>query len=331
MWPVLAIAAFVVVGTYIAKWIKDNWEDIKKFFENIWNKLVEIFSPVAQWIWDNVVSPIIEFFKPIVEAIWNIVKEIWKNLSEIVIGVAKAVWSIITKIAEIFAKIVEIFVAIGKAFYTYVVKPIWNDFIVPLFSWIYDKAIKPIINLFVNVGSWVYNHIISPIIDKIKWLKNKAVEIFQTIGIAVVDFIGGSVKSVINGVLSLIQTTINGFIRMLNGAIGIINEIPGVSITRVNLLNIPRLQGGGFPQGEDGLFYANHKEMVGKFSNGKTAVANNDQIVEGIQSGVFNAMMSALRNTELGNGDIVIEATGDTEGLLSFISFKQKQKDRQFN
>lgn len=44
---------------------------------------------------------------------------------------------------------------------------------------------------------------------------------------------------------------------------------------------------GGFP--EDGLFFANHNEMVGKFTNGKTAVANNAQIVSGIASGVRDA------------------------------------------
>ena len=46
---------------------------------------------------------------------------------------------------------------------------------------------------------------------------------------------------------------------------------------------------GGFPDEEDGLFFANHNELVGKFSNGKTAVANNDQIVSGIQNGVYAA------------------------------------------
>lgn len=45
---------------------------------------------------------------------------------------------------------------------------------------------------------------------------------------------------------------------------------------------------GGFP--EDGMFFANHNELVGKFENGKTAVANNEQIVSGIQNGVYGAM-----------------------------------------
>lgn len=90
------------------------------------------------------------------------------------------------------------------------------------------------------------------------------------------------------------------------------------------------MQEGGFPQGEDGLFYANHNELVGEFANGRTAVANNDQIVAGIQQGVFSAMMSALSHADFG-GNVTIEANGDTEGLMNFITFKQKQKERQFN
>ena len=38
----------------------------------------------------------------------------------------------------------------------------------------------------------------------------------------------------------------------------------------------------------------NHNELVGKFSNGKTAVANNEQIVQGIQSGVTSAIANAI-------------------------------------
>lgn len=54
-------------------------------------------------------------------------------------------------------------------------------------------------------------------------------------------------------------------------------------------LKLKAYKNGGFPDEEDGLFFANHNELVGKFSNGKTAVANNDQIVSGIQNGVYAA------------------------------------------
>lgn len=50
--------------------------------------------------------------------------------------------------------------------------------------------------------------------------------------------------------------------------------------------DIPAYASGGFP--EDGLFMANHNEFIGSF-NGRTAVANNEMIVEGIADGVRDA------------------------------------------
>lgn len=44
---------------------------------------------------------------------------------------------------------------------------------------------------------------------------------------------------------------------------------------------------GGFP--EDGWFRANHGEIMGKFDNGKSVVANNRQITEGIADAVYRA------------------------------------------
>ena len=62
---------------------------------------------------------------------------------------------------------------------------------------------------------------------------------------------------------------------------------------------IPQYKAGGFP--EDGLFYANHNELVGKFSNGQTAVANNEQITEGISDAVQrgNRENNALMRQEI--------------------------------
>lgn len=66
---------------------------------------------------------------------------------------------------------------------------------------------------------------------------------------------------------------------------------------------------GGFP--EDGMFFANHNELVGKFSNGKTAVANNDQIVSGIENGVYGAMSES--NSLLEEQNSLLRALLDKE------------------
>ena len=65
--------------------------------------------------------------------------------------------------------------------------------------------------------------------------------------------------------------------------------------------NIPQHAAGGFPTGD--LFIANEAgpELVGTM-NGRTAVANNDQIVDGIRQGVFEAVSAAMSNGNNGNG-----------------------------
>ena len=72
---------------------------------------------------------------------------------------------------------------------------------------------------------------------------------------------------------------------------------------------------GGFP--EDGLFFANHNEIVGKFANGRTAVANNEQIEGGIAAGVAEAnegVISAL--VSVGNAIVrAIEDSGKGSGV----------------
>lgn len=78
------------------------------------------------------------------------------------------------------------------------------------------------------------------------------------------------------------------------------------------LKKISAYANGGFP--EDGLFFANHSELVGKFSNGKTAVANNEMIVEGIKSGVYEAVAMAMSQFN-GGGVAEINVHAD-EGII---------------
>ena len=108
----------------------------------------------------------------------------------------------------------------------------------------------------------------------------------------VANYVIGWLNKIITGIESLVNNAINGL-----GAIeDLINEVPGVDVSfNVSSLTLPRIptyQVGGFP--EDGLFMANHNELVGQFSNGRTAVANNDQIVDGIKYGVREAVAEIL-------------------------------------
>lgn len=84
------------------------------------------------------------------------------------------------------------------------------------------------------------------------------------------------------------KSTINTFLMHSATADGEFKKLVSLP-TSLPTFNVSWYANGGFPDSEDGLFFANHNELVGKFSNGKTAVANNDQIVTGIQNGVYAA------------------------------------------
>lgn len=76
---------------------------------------------------------------------------------------------------------------------------------------------------------------------------------------------------------------------------------------------------GGFP--EDGWFRANHGEIMGKFDNGKSVVANNMQITEGISQAVYqgnqeivNVMRQELYETKKQN-DILTQILAKEFGI----------------
>ena len=108
-------------------------------------------------------------------------------------------------------------------------------------------------------------------------------------------------SSAFDAAISAVKGLWNSFAKWLNKKLTInidtsstigagIAEILGTST--ITLGKLPTFANGGFP--EDGLFMANRGELVGKFSNDKTAVANNEQIVAGIEYGVERAVERVL-------------------------------------
>ena len=99
------------------------------------------------------------------------------------------------------------------------------------------------------------------------------------------------VKQMANSIISVVNTVIDAINKMFHIQfdglkIAGVEVIPRFNVKLVNIPKIPKFEDGGFPQTGE-LFIAREAgaEMVGSIGR-KTAVANNDQIVEGIASGV---------------------------------------------
>lgn len=96
----------------------------------------------------------------------------------------------------------------------------------------------------------------------------------------------------------------------------------------LNELKSYRISGyatGGFP--EDGLFYANSQELVGRFSDGRTAVANNLQILEGIKQAVLEALQTA-GGMDGGNWTIQVVDTDGNIKAEQIISAAERRNRR---
>nr|DAE03190.1 MAG TPA: minor tail protein [Siphoviridae sp. ct2kB26] len=136
-----------------------------------------------------------------------------------------------------------------------------------------------VMDFFSDVPGWIQSNLLDPVVNDI--------------------------KSKGNSILSAVERVINGAISGINWMIGQLNriqiEIPdwvpgigggtlGFNIGTIGAVSLPRLESGGVMQSA-GLFWANENgkpEMVGRMG-GHAAVANNDQIVEGITYGVREA------------------------------------------
>ena len=98
------------------------------------------------------------------------------------------------------------------------------------------------------------------------WTKIK--DKFKDIGSSIGSAISDTIRSGLNGVLSMIENIINGGIGLINGAIGMINKIPGVSISKMSLLNLPRLyEGAVLERGQVGLLEGTGAEAVVPLEN----------------------------------------------------------------
>lgn len=139
---------------------------------------------------------------------------------------------------------------------------------------------------------------ITTILDRIKekwstaWqnVKDRFVKIFNSIGSAISNF---SIKSALNGVISLVENTVNRVLGKVREWFARHPKVKAWAEERgfyvPGNLTLPRFEAGGLPPvGQMFIARESGPELVGTIGN-RSAVANNDQIIEGISRGVYSA------------------------------------------
>lgn len=309
----------------VVSFFKDMWKTISGFFGSLWKDIVTVWQGASKWFSSTVIEPIVGFFKgfatraqQIFQGVWIIIQAIW---------IVASSWfnnNVITPISNLFnflKTFIQTTIQTAKDF----VFSTWQG----VASWFSGTVIQPISNFFnmlkagitsalsvaknfvistwQGVASWFNGNVISPITNCFNIMKNGITNAFNYVWSSIRGGVTGAMNYVIskieNGV-NFVVSGINSLLRGFNKVVSMAAKVAGANWNGVSLVpkvHIPRLASGGiFPRGEDGMAFINHNELVGKFSNGRNVVANNQQITEGIKQAVMEGMAQVMMNSNVG-------------------------------
>ena len=317
-----------LVGVFSGDWDK-AWEGIKTFFTGIWEAIKGFFETIWNAL-KGIVETYINIVKAQISTVLNAIKTIWENIWNGICGFVTKIWNAIkTAISNAIN-------AIKSAIST-----VFNNI---------KNTVSNIFNSIKNTASNIWNTIKNNIVNAVTNIKNGIVNTFQTaynkitsifnniasfftgiwdrvrntfseLGTKIGDSMSGAVKAGINGVLSSVENIVNKFIKMINGALDVINAIPGVNISKLNTLNVPKLAQGGYVK-------ANTPQlaMIGDNKTQGEIVAPEDKMLDMILTALkmFKDQDDKPSNGN-DDGDIIVNVTVDGEIVQRQI---RKRNDR---
>lgn len=261
-----------IVGAFKEAWevIKLVWDLVKPYFKGIWEGIKAVFAVVKDYfemcfknaweaikfVWDVVV----QYFKLIwenIKAVFSVVKVYFEGAFKTAWETIKAIWNGVVAYFELVWAGIKAVFAVVKGVLSGDFTDAWNaiknvwDKVKNYFSTVWT-GIK---NVFSATKDWFGNTFKAAweAVKKVfsNWgsffsgLWNSIKNTFSKIGTNIANAISSSVKAGINGVIGMIEGTINTGINLINGAIRLINKIPGVDINSISRLELPRLAKGG--------------------------------------------------------------------------------------
>jgi phage-related protein len=291
-------------------------ESVKALGEGIWNvfsgMIMTVVNAVAgfvngiiQWfvsLWDVLVGhsiipdmciAIIDWFKTLVSTVIN--------------NVVGFVTSIIDWVTKLGTNVVQLFTGAWSVA-TQIVSNAWNGMVQGG-----KNAWEGIKNVFSKVGTF-FKDTFSKAWEGVVKVFSAGGEIFKDIK----DGIATAFKKVVNSLIKGINNVVSVPFNAINTALKTIRDISimGIKpfsglIKTISVPSIPLLASGGMVDvGQMFIARESGPELVGTIG-GQSAVANNQQIVEGISAGVYEAVVKAMS----GDGkNITINATFELDG-----------------
>ena len=304
-WITVAVGGFMfLAGEVIKHWgeiktsmqsvidyIRQNWEPVGDFIADVMQGVLDFFDGAIKFIKDSF-DGFIMFIQGVFTGDWD---KAWKGIQKMF----EAVWDFITGILSAF----------GDFVYKWVIKPV-ADVFSGLWEGIkrgFENAWNGIQTAFSNIGRF-FSNLISGVLKS-----------FGEFGTKVGETISTAFKNVINGVLSAIENILNSPIRAINGLISIINNLPGVNISRLGLIYLPRLATGTnyVPEDQVAMIHKGEAVIPKKFNSREYFGGGNEET-----NSKLDDILTAIGNIEI-NPYTTIRDVG--KASLSYINAKSRQ------
>ncbi len=315
----VALIVAAVIGAVVQLWNTNEefrnsvmlaWENIQAVllsaYENVLKPLFDSLVSLCISVWENGLRPLWNEFVNLVDVVMSALLDFWNFVSPYITQLLEFLGPILKDAFDFLGTFIGntlngvlgiITTVIGAA--TGVFKGV-IDFISGVFSTDWSQAWENVKQIF--SGIWeTLSGIVSGVWNTILGLFANGGKIFS----GVVDGISGAFKNIVNSIIRGINDVIRVPFNKVNGLLNSIRSFnipligqPFLGLWSYNPLPIPvipTLARGGFANVGQ-LFIANepgNPELIGNIG-GRTAVVNNQMILDGIQSAMRNAIIEGM-------------------------------------
>ncbi|WIV13212.1 hypothetical protein [Proteiniborus sp. MB09-C3] len=197
-----------------------------------------------------------------------------------------------------------------------------------------SNVVKNIMNTFSSIGTTAlnaFNNIATSVLNTFSNISSKVFETFSNIANNVVNMFSNIADNVAKTLRTIIDKIVNVFSDIRNTAFNFIKDTASNFVesgktkvksaaSKFGITNVPFLASGGTVRSGQ-LFVANENgksELIGDFGLGGTSVANGDQIMEAMKTGIFEAVYNAMAEIYgqgFGNKDAIRDIILNLNGL----------------
>ena len=238
--PLGAIISIVTAIISLIVLLISNIDEISAAVQAAWDFVVGVISGVADWIYTNVITPVVNFFQGLWQTVSGFFVNLWNDITGIFIGAAtwfyntfiapvvnffQGLWNSVSGFfTGLWTDITLIFLGAALWFNDNVVMPIVNFFqgLWNSISGFFTNLWNDIVNIFVGAANWYNENVVVPIVNFFRGLWESISGFFSNLWNDIVGIFTGVADWFYN---TIIAPVVNVFQGLWNSITGIFNGI----------------------------------------------------------------------------------------------------------